>query len=104
MHEHCSLFNDVYNYSGRFIAFPNEHSHIAYTLWIAHTYLIDAFHATPRLAVISPEKGCGKTRVLEITRVLANKAIPMINPSPASLYRLIEKEHPTLLIDEIDRL
>src|SRR5713101_6259868 len=104
MSEQCRLFNDVYAYTGRFIAYPSEHSHIAHVLWIAHTYLIDAFKNTPRLSVVSAEKQSGKTRVLEITRVLANNALSMVNPSPASLFRLIEQEHPTLLIDEIDRL
>jgi hypothetical protein len=33
-------------------------------LWILHTWLVDKFIVTPRLAVTSPTKGCGKTTVL----------------------------------------
>jgi hypothetical protein len=36
----------------------------AIALWILHTWLVNSFTITPRLAVNSPTKGCGKTTVL----------------------------------------
>jgi hypothetical protein len=35
--------------------------------------------------------------------VLVNKPISIVNPSPAALFTLIDMEHPTLLLDEINR-
>ncbi len=101
-----TILDELYDYVGRFIAYPSEHARVAHVAWIAHTYLLPAFYATPRLAVLSPEKRSGKTRLLEITKLLVQNPVSMISPSPASLYTLIEglEVMPTLLIDEIGRM
>lgn len=95
----------IYDFLGRFIAYPNDHARVTHTLWIIHTHLIDAFYTTPRLAILSAEKRCGKTTLLRITKLLTQNPISIVNPSPASLYTLIEYSNvlPTLLLDEIDR-
>jgi hypothetical protein len=99
-----NILSDIYNYIGRFVVFPDKESQIATTAWIAHTHLMDAFDTTPRLHVTSAVKGCGKTRLLQVIELLVPKALSLVSPSPASLYTLIQEEHPTLLIDEVDRL
>jgi hypothetical protein len=104
MHERCIL-DDIYGFTGRFIAYPNEHARVAHTLWIAHTHLSDAFYTSPRLAILSAERRCGKTTLLRITKLLTQKPYSIVAPSPAALYTLIECSNvpPTLLLDEIDR-
>jgi hypothetical protein len=97
------ILDDIYDYVGRFVVFPSDHARVAWTLWVAHTYFIDVWYNTPRLHIVSAEKRCGKTTLLNITKLLVNKPIAIVNPTPASLYTLIEQEHPTLLLDEIDR-
>ncbi|UGY05087.1 DUF3631 domain-containing protein [Bradyrhizobium quebecense] len=106
MIQETNILKDVYDYVGRFISYPSEHARIAHVAWIAHTYLLKSFYATPRLTVLSPEKRSGKTRLLEITKLLVQNPQGMVSPSPASLYTLIEclETTPTLLIDEIGRL
>jgi hypothetical protein len=74
----------------------------AIALWIVHTHLIDVADATPRLAVKSPEKRCGKTTLLTITSHLARRTLATSNISAAALFRTIEASKPTLLIDEAD--
>lgn len=37
---------------------------IPVALWLIHTFCFDAFQCTPRLAITSPEKRCGKTTSL----------------------------------------
>ncbi|CEF49371.1 unnamed protein product [uncultured bacterium] len=74
----------------------------AVALWVLHTYLLDAAQATPRLAIKSPEKRCGKTTLLSLIRKLVQRPLPASNVSPAALFRAIEAAHPTLLIDEAD--
>jgi putative DNA primase/helicase len=71
-------------------------------LWALHTYLLDATDITPRLAITSPEKGCGKTRVLEILELLVWRPLRSDNATSAAIFRTIEKAQPTLLIDEAD--
>jgi hypothetical protein len=99
-----NILDEIYEFVGRFIAFPDEKSRVAHTLWVGHTHLIDAFDNTPRLHLVSAEKRCGKTKLLNVTELLVHKPESLVNPSPASLYTFIELEKPTLLIDEVDRL
>jgi putative DNA primase/helicase len=74
----------------------------AIALWTVFTYAIDAFDIAPILAVLSPVKGCGKTTLVLILRALVRTPQIASNISPSALFRVIDKQHPTLLIDEID--
>ena len=74
----------------------------ATALWVMHAYLIEAADATPRLAIKSPEKRCGKTRLLSIIAHVAPRALATSNISPAAMFRTIQAAKPTLLIDEAD--
>lgn len=71
-------------------------------LWTLHTYGLDATEISPILALVSPEKRCGKTLTLEILGLLVNRPVPASNITPATLFRAVEKFQPTLLIDEMD--
>lgn len=71
-------------------------------LWVVHTYTFDAAWITPRLAVTSPEKRCGKTLVLTLLRHVVAKPLLSANASPAAIFRVVESVRPTLLIDEAD--
>ncbi len=99
-----NILTEVYDYIGRFVVFPDEKSRIATAAWIVHTHLMDVFETTPRLHVTSAVKGCGKTRLLQVIELLVPNSVSMLQPSPASLYTLINERHPTLLLDEVDRL
>src|SRR5262245_36708021 len=96
--------DQVYKFLGRFVAYPSEEAHVAHTLWIAHTHLMDAWESTPRIAFLSPEPGSGKTRALEISETLVPRPVEAINVSPAYLFRKISDPAglPTILYDEID--
>lgn len=45
-----SPLDEVHAFLGRFVAYPSEHAHVAHTLWIAHTHLMEAWESTPRIA------------------------------------------------------
>jgi hypothetical protein len=100
----AELLNDVHNFIGRFVAYPSEHAHVAHTLWICHTHLMEAWDSTPRLAAISPEPECGKSRVLEVSELLVPRPVESVNVTPAYLFRKVgaEEGRPTILYDEID--
>jgi hypothetical protein len=95
------LLNELDEFIGRFVAFPSDDARYAVTLWVAHCHAFDAFESTPRLTVVSPEKGSGKTRVLEVIGMLVPTPIHAVNMSAAALYRVIVNK-PTLLLDEAD--
>jgi hypothetical protein len=90
----------------RFVAYPSEAARVAHTLWIAHTHLMGAWYSTPRIAFLSPEKGSGKTRALEITAELVPHPVPTANISAAALYRVIGAPGalPVMMLDEADTI
>ncbi len=70
--------------------------------WTVFTYQLDTAPVAPILSLVSPEKRCGKTRVISLLTQLVCRPLPASNVSPAVVFRVIEKHHPTLLIDEAD--
>lgn len=86
----------------RFVAFPSEAAAVAVTLWAAHTHAVHEFDSTPRLALLSPEPGSGKSRTLEVLELLCPHTQAVLSASTAAVFRMIEKERPTLLFDEVD--
>jgi hypothetical protein len=98
-----ALISDLYEYLGRFVAYPSEHARVAHALWCVHTHKMDAWDTTPRIAFLSPEPASGKTRALEITENVVPNAVLAVNMSPAYLFRKVGSEDGlTLLYDEID--
>jgi hypothetical protein len=51
-----------------------EGATVAMAIWILHTYGLSAAAITPRLAILSPTKRCGKTTVLKLLGALAQAA------------------------------
>jgi hypothetical protein len=88
----------------RYVAWPGARHRDAVALWIAHTYVFDRFDITPRLAVLSPQKECGKTRVMELVKFLSRRARFQLTMSAAYMFRIIEESAPTLLVDEADTI
>ena len=106
--EPAELLDAVEAFIRRFCQLPDEAAYVAVTLWVAHTHCLDAFETSPRLAVLSPEPGSGKTRLLEIIELLVPNPKFTYNVSVAVLYRSMTPdkdgnvERPTILMDEAD--
>jgi Protein of unknown function (DUF3631) len=98
------LLDEVHAFLGRFVAYPSEAAHVAHTLWVAHSYFMDSWESTPRIAFLSPEPNSGKTRALEVTEPLVPRPVHAVNTTPAYLFRKVSDEAgpPTILYDEID--
>jgi Protein of unknown function (DUF3631) len=71
-------------------------------LWVIHTHCMKAVEQTPYLTVTSPEPQCGKSRLIDATRLLCPRPWVAITPSEAVVYRKIDSDAPTLFLDEID--
>jgi uncharacterized protein DUF3631 len=80
------------------------HQFVAVSLWIAHTFVYHRFTVTPRLMVTSPVRGCGKTTLLDLLEALCLRPLKSDSITAASIYHAVDREHPTLLIDEADNL
>ena len=74
----------------------------AVALWLVRAHAHNLFDVNPRLALLSPTKQCGKTTALELLERLTPRALMASNISPAAVFRVIEAQKPTLLIDEMD--
>jgi Protein of unknown function (DUF3631) len=85
----------------RYIAMPPGADTIV-ALWAMHTWCFDCFQCFPRLAITSPEKGCGKTTLLDVLGCLVRRPLPTSNATVSAIFRIVEKDRPTLLIDEAD--
>jgi hypothetical protein len=98
----AELLDRVYEFLGRFVAYPSKESRVAHTLWVAHAHLMECWDTTPRLTFLSPEPGSGKSRALELTEALVPSPILVANVTPAYLFRRAAEEQVTLLVDEAD--
>ena len=81
--------------------FPSPEAADAVTLWVAATHAVPAWEHATRLVVKSPEKRCGKSRLLDIIEATCHEAMVTVNISPAALVRSIGADPPTLLLDEL---
>jgi hypothetical protein len=75
----------------------------AIALWVLHTWLVNEFTMSPRLAVTSPTKGCGKTTVLRLLNTITRRPKRVGSISPPALFRAVEQFHPTILLDETEK-
>ena len=74
----------------------------AVTLWCAYSHAFKAFVHSPRLNLFSPEKGCGKTTLLDVITTMTPRSLRTENITAAVLFRLVDSQSPTLLLDECD--
>lgn len=98
------LLARVQKFLAQFIVFSAPAQSPVLALWIAHTHALDAFDYTPYLHIHSPEKRCGKSRLLDCVELLIPKPWLCIMPSEAVLYRRISDGAVTLLLDEVDAI
>jgi hypothetical protein len=80
------------------------HEYIAIALWGMHTFVYDQFTVTPRLALLSPVRGCGKSTVLGLLALLTARGRKDDGITAAAIFRLVDREHCTLLLDEADNI
>jgi Protein of unknown function (DUF3631) len=88
----------------RYVVFPSPQAVDAVTLWTAATHAQPAWEHAPRLAVVSPLKRCGKSRLLDVVAETCHAPLITINATIAAVVRSIGADPPTLLVDEADTL
>lgn len=71
--------------------------------WVIGTYLFSAFSAFPYLFISGP-RGSGKTKVLDVLNHIVFNPESTSSITPSSMFRLIEANKCTLLIDEAEML
>ncbi|MCX8032668.1 MAG: hypothetical protein N3B14_04660 [Thermoleophilia bacterium] len=102
--ELAPLLAEMESVLARYVAFPLPEQATAISLWAEHTWVFERFDVSPYLAVVSPEKRSGKTRLCEVLEHLVARPWRVVQPSQAVLFRQIEAERPTVLLDEADTI
>ena len=104
MTEIARVLDATHAFLVRYVVFTLPEQADALALWIGHTWIYDQFDTTPYVAIQSPEKRSGKSRLMEVMAQLVRQAVPMAGASLAALFRIIDDRHPTLLLDEADTI
>jgi Protein of unknown function (DUF3631) len=73
-------------------------------LFALHAHCLDAARTSPLLAISAPTHGCGKTTLLRVMAALVPSPLFVSDITPAALYRTVNTENHTLLIDEAHSL
>lgn len=87
----------------RFLVLP-EHADTILALWTLHTYSWEQCEYSPMLAITSPVRSCGKSRVLDVLERLTANPFRTGNMSEAVLFRVLSSRKPSVLIDEFDTI
>jgi Protein of unknown function (DUF3631)/Domain of unknown function (DUF3854) len=98
----AEVFDEVAAWIGRYLSVPSEHCITVLALWAAHTHATGVFYVTPRLILDSAEPESGKTRVLELLNLIVRAPIFTMNTTIAALYRRLDGDPRTILLDEAD--
>jgi len=101
----AELLDELADTVRRYVVLPIPEAITAVVLWIAATHGQPAFQHATRLAINSPEKRCGKSRLLDIIEATCYKPLLSVNATVAALFRSIDdQDPPTILLDEADAI
>lgn len=98
------LLGEAARFLARFVSFSSTAQRDAVALWVVHAHAVEAADTSARLAVLSPEKRSGKTRLLELLELLCPNTMLAVLPSEAIIYRGLEERQVTILLDEADAI
>jgi hypothetical protein len=100
----ADLLREVRDVLGRYLVLPSAAARLAVALYVLHTWAFDAAHCTPYLVVQSAVMRSGKTRLEEVLELLLRAPWRIAAASESAMFRKIDMQRPTLLLDEVDAL
>ena len=95
-----ALLTDLQAHFKRYVVLP-PHADVALALWVLHTWVFECFDITPYLCINSPTRRCGKTLLMTMLLWLCCRAKKNDSMSKAAIYRSVERDKPTLVLDEV---
>jgi hypothetical protein len=84
----------------RYVVLP-EHADIALALWTLNTWAFESFDIAPYLSITSPTRRCGKTVLMTMLYWLCRRGKKSDSMSKPAIYRSVDTERPTLVLDEV---
>lgn len=98
-----TLFDEMLAMLQRFTVCDIEFSYAA-VLWCGMTWLMEHFDVAPFAMITAPVLGCGKSVMLEAMSEMSFRSLMAASCSEAVLFRVIDRDHVTLFMDESDRV
>lgn len=97
------LFVEIREFIRKYMWYPDERTYTLLAVWIMQTYVFMLFDQLPYLALVGTKRA-GKTRLFEILEMLCFNARLASSVTDAYLFRSVEVDRTTLLVDEADQL
>lgn len=98
------LLREAESYLLRYVTYSTPDYAFVAALWGAATYLWPHFDAFPYLVITSDTKRSGKSRFAEILSFMSANSRNIAGMTPATVFRCIRDENPTLFMDEAETL
>lgn len=98
----AELLDELARHVRRYVVLSADQATLC-ALWVIHVFAIAAADVTPYLIVTSPQRRCGKSRLLEVLRGLVLGAWYVVRPSEAVLFRKLASGA-VLFLDEYDTI
>lgn len=100
--EHYNVLNLLDQWISKYIWLTPE-QRLFVALWLLHSYVFDLYNFTPRLVLLSPVFGCGKTTLLILIEQLVDSPLRWTHTSAAAVFRALDQPR-TILLDEGNNL
>lgn len=97
------LFNKIREEFKFYLDLPEDEWYDYLTLWTIGTYFYSFFSAYP-MVYLYGLKNTGKTKIMTIASHLAFNGSMFIGITPATLFRIVQANKPSLFLDEIEKL
>jgi hypothetical protein len=97
----AQLLDEVVDTIRQFIVLDTEQAYAA-TLWVAFTWFVDVVEVAPLAIITAPEAVCGKSQLRDLLSRIVMRPLSTNNMKAATLFRIAEKWHPSLMLDEVD--
>jgi hypothetical protein len=94
------LLKELQAHFKRYVVLP-PYADVALALWVLHTWAFECFDITPYLCISSPTRRCGKTLLMTMLLWLCSRAKKNDSMSKAAIYRSVDRDKPTLVLDEV---
>jgi putative DNA primase/helicase len=102
-----TLLNDIHKHRGRYVIIHDDYGAVATTLWTAHSWIHNeiATHSPPLLITSADDEGnAAKTLLCKYLQYQTPRGKVVAELSGASFFHMIDRIHPTLIIDNAENL
>jgi Protein of unknown function (DUF3631) len=98
------LLDEVTTQFGKYIIVHDRVIAPIIPLWICFAWVHDIATYSPILIFESADTGEAKTEASKMVALLTPRAYIIVEPTGPAFYRFVDRVHPTLVIDDADRL